>query len=526
MLLHHFLEQSANRFPDKVYLIHNDMAFDYRTINLWADRIARWLVKHGLKKGDRVLMLLDNSPEYVASYYGILKGGGVSVPINPDNVADEVYYLISECEAKAVIIGRNVLKWIEKALPPPPMAEFVIVTTKKYPQKLAENRYLETFEEIIGNDKLDDVTIQNDTKENELASLIYTSGTTGRPKGVMLSHHNLIANTNSIVEYLKLTENDRVMAVLPFFYSYGNSLLQTHTAVGGSLVLHNGFTFPNLIVEKMIKYRCSGFAGVPTTYALLMYRSTFRENSYPDLRYVTIAGGALPVATLKELAEIVKPAVVIPMYGQTEASARLSYLPPQYFYQKIGSIGIAIPGVTLKVLREDGTPVKPGGEIGEIVAQGENIMLGYWKQPEETQKVLRKEGLWTGDLAWIDEDGFIYIVARKKDIIKSGAYRISPGQIEEVLAEHPGVAEACVVGEPDDILGEAIVAFVVPKPDHSLDPKELATICRKKLPSYQVPKRFEIVEGLPKTTSGKIKKQELRDMLKARYEERKKKEGK
>lgn len=513
MFLHEFLDNSAEKFSESVYLIHNDEFFTYKKIYSWSNNVARWLINNGIKKGDRVLMIMENSPYYVASYYGIIKAGGVVAAVNPDNVAKEIMYLINDSQAFAVIADRHTFKWLPSALPEGKLANIIGVTANKYPEELSVNHKVFIMDEIVNKNSDNSKITGYQNNPDDLASIIYTSGTTGKPKGVMLSHNNLIENTNSIIEYLKLTSEDRVMAVLPFFYSYGNSLLQTHTAIGGSIVIHNGFAFPNIIIEKMIKNSCTGFAGVPSTYALLMHRSTFKEHKYPLLRYVTIAGGGLPPASTKELIDIIKPASVIPMYGQTEASARLSYLPTEKLDAKLGSIGIAIPGVTLKVLREDGSPVKPGGETGEIVAQGKNVMLGYWNQHEETKKVLRQEGLWTGDMAWIDEDGFIFIVARKKDIIKTGAYRVSPAHIEEILAEHPAVAESSVVGEPDQLLGEAIVAFIVPKPDIKPDPKELAYHCRQRLVSYEVPKRFEIVESLPKTTSGKIKKHELRDML-------------
>ncbi|MBE0616967.1 MAG: AMP-binding protein, partial [Proteobacteria bacterium] len=342
-----------------------------------------------------------------------------------------------------------------------------------------------------------------------LAKIIYTSGTTGEPKGVMLRHRNLVANVRSIVEYLGLTERDRVMAVLPFFYVYGNSVLLTHAAVGGSLVVNQSLMYPNVILEQMTAEGVTGFSGVPSTFAILLNRSSIREHRFPALRYVTQAGGAMSPKLACEVREVLPQTDVFIMYGQTEASARLSYLPPADLLRKAGSIGRAIPGVRLQVLRPDGSPAGVG-EVGEIVAQGDNVMAGYWGKPEETAQVLRAEGLWTGDLAKTDEEGYLYIVSRKSDMIKSGAHRIAPKEIEELIQEHPAVHEVAVFGVDDEILGEAIHACAVLKGGVRCTEKELTRFCRENLPAFKVPHKVEFRDDLPKTASGKIRKEELR----------------
>jgi acyl-CoA synthetase (AMP-forming)/AMP-acid ligase II len=347
---------------------------------------------------------------------------------------------------------------------------------------------------------------------DSVAQIIYTSGTTGRPKGVMLSHGSLLANTDSIVEYLELQESDRVQVILPFFYSYGNSLLLTHFRVGGTLVLADQFVFLQGIVSQMIREKVTGFSGVPSSFAMLERYSKFFVTPLESLRYVTCAGGALPTAMIGRLQEAFPHTETVIMYGQTEASARLSYLPPQELPQKLGSIGKGIPNVTLSVLNEQGQPVALG-EIGEIVAEGSCLMKGYWHNEEETQRVLKEGRLHTGDLATRDEDGFIFIVGRQSDTIKYGSYRIHPAQIEEVLSTCPGVEQVAVTGFPDDTVGEIIVASIVQGPGHELSSTDLLQYAKQFLPTYKLPQRVLFVKDLPKTSSGKIKRAQLRDMV-------------
>jgi len=325
----------------------------------------------------------------------------------------------------------------------------------------------------------------------------------------MLRHRNLLANTRSTVEYLELSEHDKIMVVLPFFYSYGNSILLTHIAVGGTLVVNQSFLYPNVILEQMIAEGVTGFSGVPSSFAILLNRSAIRDYSFPQLRYLTQAGAAMSPALAKNLSEVFPDVEIFIMYGQTEAAPRLSYLKPSKVVDKAGSIGKAIPGVTLEVCRPDGSMVDVG-EVGEIVAIGENIMAGYWQRPQETAKVLQNGKLWTGDLARIDEDGFIFIESRKSDMIKSGSHRIGPKEIEDAIMELPSIHEVAVVGHDDEILGEKIVAFVVLKDDSELSEKELFRHCRRSLPTFKVPHEIVFQSELPKTATGKIKKTELK----------------
>ncbi len=251
------------------------------------------------------------------------------------------------------------------------------------------------------------------------AEIIFTSGSTGKPKGVMISHKNLIANTGSIVEYLKLIRDDRMLVVLPFYYCYGLSLLHTHLRVGGSIVFNNSFIFLGKVIKDLLEYKCTGFAGVPSHFQILLRKSdSFKKTKFPDLKYVTQAGGKLAPIFIDEFRESHPEVKFIVMYGQTEATARLSWLPPELYEKKKGSMGKGIPGVELKVVNENGEKIKPG-ETGEVIARGDNIMMGYFADEEGTKNAIRNGWLYTGDLGTVDEDGYIYLTARSKEIIKS-----------------------------------------------------------------------------------------------------------
>jgi len=343
----------------------------------------------------------------------------------------------------------------------------------------------------------------------DIAQIIYTSGTTGTPKGVMLRHRNLVANTQSTIEYLRLSERDKIMAVLPFFYSYGNSILLTHIAVGGTLVVNLSFLYPNVILDQMVAEEVTGFSGVPSSFAILLNRSAVREYTFPKLRYLTQAGAAMSPILAEKLSSVFPDAKIYIMYGQTEASPRLSFLDPTRIVDKAGSIGKAIPGVTLEVCRPNGSKTEID-EVGEIVASGENVMAGYWQQPQETAKVLRNGKLWTGDLARLDKDGFLFIESRKSDMIKSGSHRIGPKEIEDAITELECIHEVAVVGHEDEILGEKIVAFVVLKDGYDASEKELTLHCRRTLPAFKVPHKFVFQSELPKTSTGKIQKTVLK----------------
>jgi acyl-CoA synthetase (AMP-forming)/AMP-acid ligase II len=344
----------------------------------------------------------------------------------------------------------------------------------------------------------------------QAAAIIYTSGTTGAPKGVTLSHRNFGANVVSILDYLQLSDADRIVNVLPFYYSYGNSVLHTHLAAGGCVILENSLAYPHAVLQRMVDERATGFSGVPSTFALLLNRVKLEHYDLSALRYLTQAGGPMSPAHIRRLRQVLPHAKLFVMYGQTEATARITYLPPEKLDAKLGSVGIAIPGVEVQIRDECDREVAPD-EAGEICVRGANVMQGYWNDPRESARVLIDGWLHTGDIARRDKDGYIFIVGRRSDMIKTGAHRVSPQEIEEVIAELDGVAEVAAVGVADEILGEVIKAVIVPRAGCALDKRGVQAHCHARLALYKVPKHVEFVAELPKTASGKLKRFSLRE---------------
>ncbi len=516
MLLQKYLLESAGRFPEKPAVIQGSRRISYETIRGRAAGVAKRLAEEGLAPGDRVGLMLENSPEYIIAYFGVLLAGGVVVPLSDQVTSRGFTHILSDCGARAAFVQRKATRIAAESLPALPGVRTLVVADVTASEKKAAaagppvalpDGVKAIGLDDIGADKGDQVAAIPRAGQ-DLAMILYTSGTTGEPKGVMLTHRNLRANAESIIDYLRLTADDKVLAVLPFYYSYGNSLLTTHVGAGGTLVLENSFLYPNVVLDRMEKEEVTGFSGVPSTFAILLNRSNIRERRFPKLRYVTQAGGAMSPIYAQELTRVLPGTEIFIMYGQTEAAARLSYLEPAEIFRKAGSIGKAIPGVRLAVVKEDGTPAAPG-EVGEIVAQGANIMAGYWNKPAETAAALKEDGLHTGDLARVDAEGFFYIVGRQTEMIKSGAHRISPKEIEEVVLELPGVHEVAVVGVEDEFLGEAIVAHVVRKAGAAVTERDIQAHCRKALPPYKVPRTVSFCTELPKTDSGKVKKHVL-----------------
>jgi len=517
-LVHSFLEDSADRFPDKKALFVLGKWHTFGELNLRANRLARLLLGRGLKKGDRVALFIENSAEYVVSYYAVLKAGGTTVALNTENTAEDIAYIVRDCGVRFLIAGHRLAARTLMSAPADPSAPspafdaaLEIVCIWNGPKDAAPDllgRPAIGLPEALEDRPGDNPCLR--LIDLDVASIVYTSGSTGKPRGAVLSHLNIVTNTRSIVDYLELTPEDRVLAVLPFHYIYGKSLLNTHFFAGGSVVVDTRFLYPNVILQTMREQEVTGFAGVPSTYTILLSRSNLKALKFPNLRYVTQAGGALAPAVQKEVAEAFAPARLFVMYGATEASARLSYLDPDDLPRKWGSIGKAIANVELFVANEQGRPL-PAGEEGEIVARGSNLMSGYWNHPEETEKVLRNGLYFTGDIGRADDEGFLYIVGRTKDMIKIGGNRVSAKEIEEALHEHPAVVEAAVIGVPDDVLGEAPKAFLVVKKGTSGGLlEELPAFLQKHLAVYKIPKLYEIRDSLPKSESGKILKLKLK----------------
>ena len=501
-LIHHFLERSANFSPSKTALVHGNVRATYNQINNQANNLALHLIENGLTPGDRVALLMENCLEYVISYYGILKAGAVVAPLNSDLKSEGLRAILTELEAKCVISSSRLEKLLQEVdLGACGIQELILRAPKL---KWSSAPYVVSDLDSLSETRQTrnpDIQIQ----ESDLASIIYTSGSTGRSKGVMLTHKNIASNTISICEYLSLTQDDIQMVILPFYYVMGKSLLNTHFAAGGTVVINNKFAFPAAVLNEMVSEKVTGFSGVPSTYAFLLHRSPLAayRDKLISLRYCSQAGGHMSRVIKEGLRKVLpRHTDICIMYGATEAAARLSYLEPVRFEDKIDSIGKAIPGVFLRVLDEKGGEV-PIGQLGELVASGDNITQGYWKDPDMTGKVLDQNGYHTGDLCYQDEEGFFYLVGRKDSLLKVGGHRINPLEIEDVLLGTGLLIEANVFGIPDDLLGHRLVALATPK-NEDCKSEVILNLCASKLPRYQVPSEIKFVRSLPKSASGKI----------------------
>ncbi len=498
MTLVDLLRASVQRSPDSEAVIHRQCRMSYGALWRQVSALSRFLRDYDMRAGERVALLLENSPEYAAAYYGTLAAGGVVVALNTQAKARDLANWLRHSGATWLIADAR-------------HAELTALLAERGTcQVMIINGVEQAPTDVFDWNAMLSRTASSDSDcvpvaPSTLAQIIYTSGTTGAPKGVMLSHANLYANTQSILAYLDLTGDDSILNVLPFYYSYGNSVLHTHLATGGRLVLENSLAYPHAAMQAMVQERVTGFSGVPSTFALLLSRVKLGDYDLSSLRYLTQAGGAMSPAHIKRLKTELPHVRLFVMYGQTEATARIAYLPPEKLEEKLGAVGIAIPGVTMELHDEYGRSVARGGS-GEIWVRGENIMPGYWNNPEATARVIDHGWLKTGDLARQDDEGYFFIHGRSSDMIKTGAHRVSPQEIEEAILELEGVAEAAVVGVADEILGEIIKAVIVLRAGQTLEARAVQAHCHRRLALYKVPKQVEFASELPKTASGKIKR--------------------
>jgi acyl-CoA synthetase (AMP-forming)/AMP-acid ligase II len=493
----YLLENGAREDQPALLTLSGD--YSYAQVRCTVEHVAKFLIHAGAQKGDRIVLLAKNSLFWVGVYLGSMRACCTCVPLAVNIEKAELDYILQSTSPRFVFLDQARAAQI---LPSLPSQTAVVLDDAAH--QLADDRVF-SFSDLLKEPNDLDASYPEIDERSDLAALMFTSGSTARPRGVMVSHRNIIANTASIIEYLGLSCYDRVMAILPFYYCFGTSLLHTHLRVGGSLVLDHRFMYPDKVLARMQSTRCTGFAGVPSHYQILLRSSSLKQMHLPALRWLQQAGGHLPTSFLTELRLALPGVRVFVMYGQTEATARLSYLPPELLDMKAGSIGKGIPGVSLHVLDERGNAVAPG-QAGEIVAQGENITLGYWCDEDETKISFCQGKLHTT----VDEDGFLYVVDRAKHFLKCGGTRVSCKRIEEELLENPEIVEAAVVGVPDPVLGEAVKAFVVPRNGAADLNHRLRRFCAERLPPAFVPKEIVMVDSLPKNSAGKLLKTKLR----------------
>jgi acyl-CoA synthetase (AMP-forming)/AMP-acid ligase II len=479
--------------PDGVALVEAGRRYTYGQLRSVAGKLAAELAALDLPPGSRVGMLGPNSLFWVASYLAVMKLGHVAVPFSDKLTSDDIHRNAGLVEWAAVFADRRILRRFPEAFD-----DGIAVLTDEALQSGREPYWPDPVPVDPGAD----------------AVLMFTSGTTSQPKAVRVTHGNIQANADAIIAFLGLRSDDRVLVILPFYYCYGASLLHTHLRRGSRIVLCDSFAFPETALDLLEREECTVLAGVPSSFQLLLRASTFAQRALPSLRLIQQAGGKLPPVLIEELLAAKPAAELFLMYGQTEATARLSYLPPDKLRAKPGSIGKGIPGVQLRVLNESGDPVLPG-EQGEIYATGANISPGYYEDPQGSAAKFTRHGLRTGDLATVDEDGDIFIVDRRDDFIKSWGYRISSQEVEAAALRMEQLVSAAVIGVPDDKAGEAVTLFATARPGAVVTPDEVVAICRQHLPKYMVPHSVLILDALPLNSSGKVAKPQLREMAAA-----------
>lgn len=465
LLLTRLLHQAATR-PTHPAFIEGDRVTSFGAL---AALIAAQgeALKSSIQPGDRVSMVMDNCTELAVAIYATWWAGGVAVALNPALKPADIAQLTEACQARFC--------WT--ALPEAPAPAPADATP-------------------------------HTTQPEALASLVFTSGTTGQPKGVMLSHGALAANTLAVQQTLPMSPDDVTLCVLPFHYAFGSSVLHTHLSLGATLVLENSFMYPQRIVQRMAQVAATHFYGVPSSFYLLLERGQLSAQPLPALRHVAQAGGPMDPARIERFQQALPEVGFWVMYGQTEACSRLTTLSPVLRASKPGSVGPALPGIELQVRNAQGDALPPG-EVGNIWARGPNLMLGYWASPEDTASTLVDGWLHTGDIGHLDADGCLFLHGRSREILKVGAHRVSPHEIERCIQAVPGVSECAVVPLPDELLGEVVRACVVPATGHPPLPqltRDIQRHCREHLALYKAPKQIDFFDTLPRTASGKVQK--------------------
>jgi long-chain acyl-CoA synthetase len=497
------LRESADAHPDKPLMHINELSFSYAQTDEISGRIASSLLGLGLERGDKVAVQLPNLPQFLFTYFGILKAGLVMVPLNPLLKAPEVAFHLRDSDAKLLVTFEM---FADEAFKGATEAGGVTTYVVNMPGNDVRPEGTKHYDELyFADDTRDIVPLGSD----DTAVLLYTSGTTGKPKGAELTHFQLFMNCTTAGNLFGFADDDIGLAVLPFFHVFGlSSVLNINVRFGGTMVLVPRFEMEP-VVDAIEKHRVTIFLGVPTMYfALLGMDLAGRDLS--SLRVGVSGGAPIPGETIKAFEDKFPGVVILEGYGLSESASTTTFNVSAE-ERKVLSIGKPIWGVEVKVVDENDKQLPPGEEhVGEIVIRGHNIMKGYYKSPEATAETMRGGWFHSGDLGYADDDGFLFIVDRKKDLVIRGGYNVYPREIEEVLYAHPSIAEAAVIGKPDDKLGEEVVAVVTLKAGASVTPEEVIGYCKERLAAYKYPREVRIVDALPMGPTGKILKKELR----------------
>jgi len=519
--LYELLENSAKKYPNAIAADFIGKSIRYSELNELADRVASFLYKNGVKRG-RVILGMPNTPHFIAVYYGTLKTGSTVVQCNPLYTERELRHIAENSEAKVMFAFEPMYPRLKPLLDDGTIEKVIICKIEDF-LKFPLNLLYPLKKDKVKIDSRPEVLYWKDvmgyppSKERpeidpkeDVAVFQYTGGTTGLPKAVMLTHFNLVANVYQVMEWFpELTNRDVIIGALPYFHSYGmTTSMNLPIALGAKIVLIPDPRDLKRVLESIQKHRATIYCGVPTMYNAI--------NNYPDVKKydlssikACISGAApLPVEVKKEF-EALTGGKLVEGYGLSETSP-VTHANPVNGLNKEGSIGLPIPD-TISVTVDDKGNILPPGEIGEIAIKGPQVMKGYYKMEEETKNTLINGWLLTGDIGKMDEDGYFYIVDRKKDMIIAGGYNIYPREVEEVLYEHPDILEAAVIGVPDPKRGETVKAFIVLKEGSKVTAEEIEKFCREKLAAYKVPRIIEFRKELPKTNIGKVLRRALKE---------------
>jgi len=523
-LVHELLLQNAVSAPQSRALTHGEHTLDYGALAACVCNAAWHLHAHGLARGERVGVYLEKRFETVTGMFGAAAAGGVFVPVNPLLKAEQVAYILADCNVRMLVTSAARLQMLAPSLAQCPDLRIAFVVDDGDELPSLPGIAVRRWSALQAPAPADAMQALPRIVDADMAAILYTSGSTGKPKGVVLSHRNMVAGARSVASYLGNTPDDRLLAVLPLSFDYGLSQLTTAFHAGASVVLLNHLV-PQDVIEAVEREGITGLAAVPPLWIQLAQQTWPARTT---LRYITNSGGAMQRTTLDALRRALPDTRVFLMYGLTEAF-RSTYLPPEEIDRRPDSIGKAIPNAEVMVLREDSTPCAPG-EPGELVHRGALVALGYWNDPDKTAERFRpipprasglplaELAVWSGDTVRMDEEGFLYFISRRDEMIKTSGYRVSPTEVEEVVYGTGLVAEAAAFGVPHPSWGQAIVVVAVPKDGQLVDASMVLAACRAKLPAFMLPARIDLWQNnLPRNPNGKIDRKMLAQELRGAF---------
>lgn len=507
-LVNHLVDAGFRRYPDKTAIIYEGKKYSYRDLDEKSIKFANALRKIGVKKGDKVALLMTNSADYLFAYFGIIRSGAVVVAVNYRLAGPELQYIIGHSDSIVVVMDNEyyeVIKGIKASLP---LLGILIVRESPAPSGTL------SFSELIEGARSEDLDLV--LSEEDPVAMYYSSGTTGMPKGAVITQKNWAFTGETFCESMEFQPTDIYLSVSPLFhivFEYIIALIHSSTTI----FIQKPFDVEE-ILKGMEREKATIFWGSPAMYILILNSPLFQKHDLSSLRIMIYGGAIMPEDTIKKLVTSVKDVELWNAYGITECSGHCTFLSGQFCYTKKGSVGKSnsFRGVSIKVVDDSSQPVA-ANTVGEVLIRGANIMKGYYKDPEKTKDAIDSDGWYhSGDLARIDEEGYIYIVDRKKDMIVRGGENVYPAEIENVLFEHPAILEAAVIGIFHKVLGEDQKAYVVLKEGHHVEAEEIVEYCRKNLASYKVPRTIEFIKALPRNAAGKVLKDKLRDSSIAR----------